>query len=171
MPSTNYSAAVSWDNRLPCRVAQFRQSLSLSAGNIGYFKSWGHLCQPLHAPLVLCKDMVLQMPTWARSMGYRQATCSQLARMSTLPVLHFSGAQFAVKELSDRSALKVRPSGRCSACPANDGRHMSCGVQPSKTHSHFLSGNLHVVQEGQTTRQPCLCPKSVENIVYASHSH
>ena len=40
-------------------------------------------------------------------MGYEQATCSQLARMSALPVLHFSGAQFAVKELSDATALEV----------------------------------------------------------------
>ena len=52
--------------------------------------------------------LALQIPTWAKAMGYRQATCSQLARMSALPVLHFSGAQFAVKELSDATALKVR---------------------------------------------------------------
>ena len=54
------------------------------------------------------KDLLLQVPTWARAMGYRQAACSQLARMSALPVLHFSGAQFAVKELSDATALKAR---------------------------------------------------------------
>ncbi len=50
----------------------------------------------------------MQIPTWARAMGYRQATCAQVARMSALPVLHFSGAQFALKELSDATALKVR---------------------------------------------------------------
>ena len=52
--------------------------------------------------------LALQIPTWAKAMGYGQAMCSQLARMSALPILHFSGAQFAVKELSDATALKVR---------------------------------------------------------------
>ena len=63
---------------------------------------------------VLCKATDIsaaaaQIPTWAKSMQYGQATCAQLARMSALPVLHFAGAQFAVKALSTSTCLKVRP--------------------------------------------------------------
>lgn len=59
----------------------------------------------------------LQIPTWAKLMGYRQATCAQLARMAALPVLHFHGAQFAVKELSVSTCLKVRRSSRPLSLP------------------------------------------------------
>ena len=63
---------------------------------------------------VLCKATDIsaaaaQIPTWAKSMQYGQATCAQLARMSALPVLHFAGAHFAVKALSASTCLKVRP--------------------------------------------------------------
>ena len=54
-------------------------------------------------------DTAVQIPTWAKSMRYGQATCAQLARMSALPVLHFAGAQFAVKALSASTCLEVRP--------------------------------------------------------------
>ena len=58
-------------------------------------------------------DAAAQIPTWAKSMQYGQATCAQLAHMSALPVLHFAGAQFAVKALSASTCLKVRPL-KCS---------------------------------------------------------
>lgn len=94
------------------------------------------------------RELALQIPTWAKAMGYRQATCSQLARMSALPILHFSGAQFAVKELSDATALEVRIILLWSALPGQE-RVAECifnltirEVGPPQVWCHSISADM-----------------------------
>ena len=83
-------------------------------GGLHSFAEINSLMASLAQERVLCKATDIsaaaaQIPTWAKSMQYGQATCAQLARMSALPVLHFAGAQFAVKALSASTCLKVGP--------------------------------------------------------------
>lgn len=102
---------------------------------------------------------VVQIPTWAKAMGYRQATCSQLARMSTLPVLHFWGTQVAVKELSASTCLKVGPwlSAATPASGATEGNGYLAGhVQPAGAPINAASAAL---LERPTSCEGALCQR------------